>query len=162
MDLKSALIQRLDEARHNLESVLLRVDKNKQIYPNWTLKQMLDHIAGWDDAVIASLRAHVDGQVPGTPAERGVDYYNEQTVDSRESLDYDHTYREWQASRLLLKQMIRTAPDEKLAQPFVVPWGSTGTISEVIEIFAGHEEEHTADILRWLENPDQPITDSKA
>ncbi|MRR31145.1 hypothetical protein EG834_12665 [bacterium] len=91
-----------------------------------------------------------------------MDYYNEQTVESRESLDYDHSYREWQASRLLLKQLIFTAPEDKLAQPFVVPWGPTGTISQVIEIFADHEEKHTADILRWLENPDQPITDSKA
>jgi len=162
MDLKSALIQRLDEARHNLETVIPRVDKNKQIYPNWTLKQMLDHIAGWDDAIVTSLRAHVDGQVPGTPADRGIDYYNEQTVESRESLDFDRTYREFLASRRLLKQAIQEAPEEKLAMPFVVPWGPTGTISEVIEIFAGHEEEHTADILRWLENPSQPITDSKA
>lgn len=162
MDLKSTLIQRLDEARHSLEMVIPRVDTSKDIYPNWTMKQMLDHIAGWDDAVIASLRAHVEGQAPGTPADRGVDYYNAQTVETRESLDYDHTYREWQASRLLLKQMIRTASDEKLSDPLVAPWGETGTISQIVEIFASHEEEHTTDILRWLENPDQPITDSKA
>jgi hypothetical protein len=162
MDLKPALIERLDETRAKLEAVIPRVDTTKEIYPNWTLKQMLDHIAGWDDAVIESLRAHMDGKVPGTPAERGIDHYNAQTVETRESLDFDHTYHEFLASRLLLKQLIHTAPEEKLAQAFVVPWGPTGTISQIIEIFADHEEEHTADILRWLENPNQPITDSKA
>ncbi len=161
MDVKTALIQRLDEARAGLESVLPRVDPAKQIYPNWTLKQMLDHIAGWDDAVIASLRAHVDGKVPGTPADRGIDYYNDQTVTTRESLDFTHTLSEFKTSRLLLKQIINAMPDNKLAEPLIVPWGSKGTVSEIIEIFAEHEEIHTADILRWLENPNQPI-DSKA
>jgi hypothetical protein len=104
----------------------------------------------------------VDRQTPGTPAKLGINYYNAQTVSSRESIDFDHTYRAFQASRLLLKEIIRNAPDEKLAQPFVAPWGETGTISQIVEIFAEHEEEHTADILRWLANPDQPITDSKA
>jgi hypothetical protein len=162
MDLKIAIIQRLDEARYNLETVVSHVDISKEIYPDWTMKQMLDHIAGWDDAVIASLRSHLDGETPGTPAERGVDYYNAQTVETRESLDYDHTFREWQASRLLLKQLIRTTPDEKLAEPLIAPWGEKGTISQIVEIFANHEEEHTADILRWLRDPNQPITDSKA
>lgn len=162
MDLKTALISRLDEARVGLESVLPRVDRNAPIYPSWTLKQMLDHIAGWDDAVIASLRAHLDGQTPGTPAERGINYYNAQTVSTRESLDFDHTYREFQASRAMLKWIIRNMPDDKLAEPLILPWGRKGTVSEVIEIFAHHEQEHTADILRWLQDPAQPITDSKA
>lgn len=162
MDLKTALIQRLDEARAGLESVLPRVGRGALIYPGWTLKQMLDHIAGWDDAVIASLRAHLDGQTPGTPADRGINYYNAQTVSTRESLDFDHTHREFQASREILKQTIRNMPEEKLAEPLILPWGPKGTVSEVIEIFAHHEQEHTADILRWLQDPAHPITDSKA
>ncbi len=162
MDLKTALINRLDEARAGLESILPRVDRGAPIYPDWTLKQMLDHIAGWDDAVIASLRAHLDGQTPDTPAERGINYYNAQTVSTRASLDFDHTFREFQASREMLKQIIREMPEEKLAEPLILPWGSKGTVSEVIEIFAHHEQEHTADLLRWLQNPSQPLTDSAA
>ena len=157
MDLKAALVHRLDEARAGLESVLPRVDPAKQIYPNWTLKQMLDHIAGWDDAVIASLNAHMDGKSAGTPADRGIDYYNAQTVSTRESISFDQTLHEFQTSRQLLKQAIQTMSEEKLTEPLIVPWGGRGTVSEIIEIFSGHEEEHTADLLRWLENPDKPM-----
>jgi hypothetical protein len=157
MNLRTALIERLDEARAGLESVLPRLDPARQIYPNWTLKQMLDHIAGWDDAVAASLRAHMDGQTPSTPADKGIDDFNARTVSACESLAIEHSWREFQASRLLLKEIIQTMTDEKIAQPLVVPWGPTGTVSEIIEIFAEHEEIHTADILRWLENPDQTV-----
>lgn len=154
MDLKTSLIQRLDRARAGLESVIPLLDPAKEIYPNWTLKQMLDHIAGWDDAVIASLHAHIDGHTPGTPADRGIDFYNAQTVSTHESLDFEHTTHEFQGSRLLLKQIIRTMTDEKLTESLVVPWGHKGTVSEIIEIFAEHEETHTADIMRRLEKPD--------
>jgi hypothetical protein len=158
MDLKTALIHRLDEARAGLESVLPRVDPAKQIYPNWTLKQMLDHIAGWDDAVIASLNSHVGGRRADTPADRGINIYNAQTVSTRESISFDQSLHEFQASRQILKKAIQAMPEEKLTEPLVTPWGDRGTVSEIVEIFAGHEDEHTADILRWLENPDKPIT----
>ena len=161
MDLRAALIQRLDEARAGLESVLPRVDPARQIYPNWTLKQMLDHIAGWDDAVVASLHAHMNGSVSATPADRGIDFYNAETVTTREIIDFGQTVREFHASRHLLKQAILSMSDEKIAQPLTVPWGSTGTVSEIIEVFADHEEIHTSDILRWLQNPEQIIIDRK-
>jgi hypothetical protein len=162
VDLRAALIQRLDEARSGLESLFPRVDTARQIYPNWTLKQMLDHIAGWDDAVIASLHSHMNGSVSATPADRGIDFYNAETVTTREGIDFGHTLQEFHASRHLLKQAILSMSDEKLVQPLTVPWGSTGTVSEVIEVFADHEEIHTADILRWLQNPEQIIMESKA
>ncbi|MFH2103829.1 MAG: maleylpyruvate isomerase N-terminal domain-containing protein [Chloroflexota bacterium] len=121
MTTKDAYIQHLDEARGGLEALLPRVDIHKQIYPGWTLKQLLDHIAGWDDAVIASLRAHMDGLTPGTPAARGINYYNAETVSTRESLDYEHSLHEWHASRKLLKETIRSLAEEKLTQPLTLP-----------------------------------------
>jgi hypothetical protein len=157
MELKTTLIQRLNQARTSLESALLLVDPTKEIYPKWTLKQLLDHIAGWDDAVITSLRAHNAGKVPGTPADRGIDFYNAQTVSTHESLDLEHTTREFKASRALLKDVLLSMTDEKLTEPLIVPWGSTGTVSEIIEIFAEHEESHAADILQWIKEMDHPI-----
>ncbi len=123
---------------------------------------MLDHLTGWDEALTASLRAHLEGQTAATPAEQGIDYYNAHTVSTRESLDYELTYREFQASREILKQTLCRLPDEKLAEPLIFPWGRKGTVSEVIEIFAHHEQEHTADILRWLQDPSKPLSDSEA
>jgi len=160
MDLNTALLYRLDEARAGLESVLPRVDRAALVYPGWTLKQILDHITGWDEAIIASLRAHRDGQTLPTLAEIGIDAYNAQSISRREHLDFEHTYQEFQSTRLVLKEILVEMPAEKLAQPLFLPWGTTGTISEVVEIFAHHEQEHTADILLWLENPSQPLTDN--
>ncbi len=162
MDHKNNLLNRLDEARTQLELLISKVDRSKEIYPHWTLKHLLAHIAGWDDAVIASLRAHLDGQASATPAERGINYYNAQSVEAREDLDYDQTYREWQASRSTLKDVIDTAPEDKLAGLICTPWGEKATLSQILDIFSEHEREHAADIRRWLENPDRPLTSTKA
>lgn len=40
------------------------LDLHVEIYPGWTLKEVLAHITGWDDAAIASLHAHLADDVP--------------------------------------------------------------------------------------------------
>lgn len=151
MDERERLIQELDQARAMMVRVVNMADPSQEIYASWKLKQVLDHITGWDDAVIASLRAHISGDVPATPAQRGINDYNARTVSERESIDLDHSIREFEVTREQLKQLIRQVPPDKVAQPFVVPWGGRGTLSEVVEIFVEHEEEHAQEIQKILE-----------
>ena len=62
MNLTDQLIQRLDEGREGMLEVVAIVDENRQIYPPWRIKEIVAHITGWDDAVIASLTADVIGR----------------------------------------------------------------------------------------------------
>ena len=43
------------------------------------MKEVLDHITGWDDAVIASIKSFLSGDLPATPASRGFDAYKAET-----------------------------------------------------------------------------------
>jgi hypothetical protein len=146
MEEQLALIQMLDEARTHMRDVVKKADQNQRIYPTWTMKQILAHITGWDDAALASLQAHSQGEVPETPAERGIDDYNAQTVAERENLEYEHIVREWEGVRELLKQAILNLPEEKFKQPFYLPWARLGTVSQLVHIFAEHEKEHAEEI----------------
>ncbi len=145
---KLALIQQLDDARAYMEDVVAQIDPAIQIYPLWKIKEILAHLAGWDDAVIEALKAVTQGFTPGTPAALGLDYYNEQTVTTRQSLPYEHIQQEWRASRELLKKAILEFPDELFDAPFVLPWGPTGTITGVVRVFSHHEQEHAEEILQ--------------
>ncbi len=152
MNKKDELIQQLDHARNTMLPLLTEIEINRQIYPMWTVRELLAHIAGWDDAIIQSLNAHVDGREPGTPAALGLNHYNAETISTREGLDYDHIYREYVKTRELLKETIRNLPEDKLEEPFILPWGNTGTIAQVIEIFSEHEEvEHAGDLKKLIE-----------
>ncbi len=154
---KQALLRRLDAARGGLEKLLPGIDPHKEIYTGWTIRELLAHITGWDDATIASLRAHLAGQEPATPADRGIEEYNKGTVSTREDLDLDHVLKEFRQTRQELRQLLLDMPEEAFTSKLVVPWGETGTVTQLIEVFVGHEEEHTEAIHKWLRQPDRSL-----
>lgn len=153
----SDLLRRLDETRQVIEELLPKIDRTKYICPGWAIKDMLAHMTGWDDATIDALRAHVVGRPPSLDAIRSLDEYNKHTVSSRADLDYDHVLKEWRLTRQVLRTLIEQMPEDKFVQPLLVPWGDTATVTYLVDMFRDHEEEHTRDILKWMEHPDHPL-----
>jgi hypothetical protein len=150
MENRQTLIEQLENSRAKMMAQLDKIDLNRKIYPLWTIREMLAHLSGWDDAVIAFIRSLMEGTVPATPAARGIDVYNAETVATREGLDYDHIYREYIATRKTLLNLLRTVPEEKIHAPYILPWGEHGTIVDIIHIFAPHEEEHAEDVEKII------------
>lgn len=159
---KKFLVARWEDRREKLKSLVAEAElhKDREIYQGWTLKEFLAHMSGWDDAVIESLRAHKEGQPFMIPAARGINAYNAQTVSTREALDYDHIRREWDRTHELIIQAILDLPEEKIQQPLTFPWGETGSVAYLVEIFVDHEEEHAEHLRRWLINPGMKIAES--
>jgi hypothetical protein len=148
---RDTYIERYEEARAELREILQLAQGNPTIYQPWRMKEVLDHITGWDDAVIASIKSFLAGEVPATPASRGIDAYNAETVTSREAISYEVTQREWEASRAELLSLLRKMTDEQLHTPFALPWGQHGTIEDLVEIFTEHEETHAKEIREIIE-----------
>jgi hypothetical protein len=134
-----------------MREILKLAQGNPTIYEPWRMKEVLDHITGWDDAVIASIKSFLAGEIAATPASRGIDAYNADTVSSREAIPYPVTQREWEASRAELLTLLRQMTDQQLHTAFVLPWGSHGTIENLVEIFTEHEETHAKEIRAILE-----------
>ena len=145
------LMTKLDSARDTMRAVLAMIDPDRHIYPPWTIKHVLAHIAGWDEATAASLRAHIKGDDPGTPAARGIDHYNAQCVAKREALSYEQVVKEWEQAREQLKAVLRELPPEKFAEPLLFPWGQTGNVTLIVLILAHHEAQHAEEIRALLE-----------
>ena len=52
MDAKTvAAITRMEQSRAKLNAVLDKIAPQMEIYPTWKVKQVMDHIAGWDEAM---------------------------------------------------------------------------------------------------------------
>lgn len=146
MIVKDQLIDELDHAHEAMRLLLQSLNTSQEVYPTWTVKELLAHLTGWDDASIASLQAHSHGDIPSTPASRGIDPYNASTVNERVALSLEQVIREWEQTREVLKQVIRDLPDERLSKELVFPWGPKGSVEELIGIFAEHELEHVEEI----------------
>jgi len=150
-DMREELIQHLDAAREVLHELLAQIPPETEIYPGWTLRQFYAHLTGWDEAVTASLRAHAAGHTPATPAVKGIDAFNAESVAARSTLEYDRLVREWRLAREELKAALRELPLEKLDEPVVYAWGPTGSVEQMIEVFIWHEgTEHAGELRTWL------------
>jgi len=151
MNDRDTYIKRYEIARAEMQEIVQFAQGNPTIYQPWRMKEVLDHITGWDDAVIASIKSFLAGDIPATPASRGIDAYNEETVSSREAIPYEVTQREWEASRAELLSLLRKMTDEQLHTLFGLPWGGQGTIEDLVEIFTEHEETHAKEIREIIE-----------
>ncbi|HSJ59393.1 MAG TPA: DinB family protein [Anaerolineae bacterium] len=143
---KQELIDRLHVTRAALDAAVAGIDPDGEIYAGWTIKHLLAHIAGWDDAVIAALRAHMGGEEPGTPATEGIDAYNDLSVATRESLSLGQVRSECDLSRRELLGLLATIPDETYRAPLLFPWGARGSVEELASIFSHHEQVHAAEV----------------
>lgn len=146
MSERETYIKRYEAARAEMREIVKLAQGNPTIYQPWRMKEVLDHITGWDDAVIASIKSFLAGEIPATPASRGIDAYNADTVSSREAIPYEVTQCEWETSRAELLDLMQKMTDEQLHTPFVLPWGDHGTIEDLVEIFTEHEETHAKEI----------------
>jgi hypothetical protein len=151
------LLHRLDETRSKIEKLLLKIDVGKEIYPGWSIKEMLAHMTGWDDATIDALRAHIADCPPSYAAIGSLDKYNILTVSSRKDMDYKQIIQEWRLTRQELRAIIEHMPEDKFNKPLNVPWGRKATVTYLVDMFRDHEEEHTHDLDEWLKHPEKPL-----
>lgn len=154
---RAFLIERLSYTREGLEAALADAPTDREIYKGWTIKQLMDHIAGWDDVIIEALQTHAHNEPVKPTVLRGINAYNAQTTTSRESLSLEQSRSEFHTTRLALIQALNELPDEKFNAALTFPWGESGTVAYLIEIFVEHEEHHGSHVRQWLKNPDEVI-----
>jgi len=157
--LRDILIQRLEDARQRLSALVDQAPTDRCIYPSWTIKEYIDHISGWDDAIVEALEAHAKNEPIPQSAARGIDAYNAQTVSTRETLDLAHSRGEFNVGHERVIQALKNLPDERFDQPLVFPWGGHGTAEDLIEIFVEHDQEHTKHLSAWLKKPNEIIVE---
>ena len=154
---RELLIEQLENTRRHLTALVDQAPTDKQIYPNWTIKEYIDHISGWDDAIVEALEAHAKNEPIPQSVARGVNAYNAQTVSTRETLDLAHSRGEFTVGHERVIQTLRNLPDQKFDQPLIFPWGESGTVKDFINIFVEHDKEHAKDLAMWLKNPNEVI-----
>src|SRR5512137_1710422 len=127
-DNRVALLRRLNETHQEIEQLLPKIDTSREIYPGWTIRHVLAHMSGWDDASIDALRMHELDLSPSIPAIQSLDRYNEFSVISRKNLTYDQILKEWRLTRTILCEIIEGLPEDKFLEPVAVPWGKKTTV----------------------------------
>ncbi len=152
MDTKiEELVTKMERSRAKLNAVLDKMAPQTEIYPTWKVKQVMDHIAGWDELVYSSLRAYKNGDAPSLSVEDGIDLYNARSIAARKDVPLERSRQEYDAARERVVQVLRELPPEMLTQKYPAPWGGKCTISSIVRIFVSHEQEHAKEIEEALQ-----------
>ena len=151
MGKREEILKALENSHAMMMAQLNEIDKNRKVYPLWTIREIIAHLSGWDDASIGFVNALLKGETPPVPAPRGAEVYNEETVSTREGLSYDRIVREYVETRTKLLALIRQMPEEMVTQKSILPWGEEGSMESIWQVFGPHELEHASDVKKIIE-----------
>jgi hypothetical protein len=143
------LLNWMEQVRVGLRHLAREAPPDMEITPGWTVKEVLCHISGWDLVTEKALRAHLDGGVYLLET-MDIDACNREMVAKRCGLSRDEIVEDWEQSRRLLISAIESLSGSDFEREIIFPWGEEGTIMEMLEIIAGHEQEHSEEIARQI------------
>jgi hypothetical protein len=143
------LMSSLEQARLHLNSVIDQITPQVEIYPSWQLKQLLDHITGWDELVCQILLAHAKGESLPLTA-KNIDRFNERSISSRQAVSLAKSRQDYDDVRSELLRILQSLPEELFAQKFTAPWGGQWTIARTLKLFVQHEQEHAQEVEKIL------------
>jgi len=157
MDPKNkALMAKLEQSRTRLNAALDKISPQEEIYHEWKLKQLLDHITGWDELTARSLRLYLNGEPTEKAVKGSIDQFNEASISARKSLSFEESRMAYEQTRQSVLQILAEIPASMLAQKFKAPWGGTCTVNYVVRIFSSHELEHARHLEESMHAPDNP------
>ncbi len=140
------IIRELDTSRAAMHAAMAITNQTSEIYPGWTLKQLLAHITGWDEAARASIAAHMRYDEAMIPAFRGVNEYNEESVRTRGALSYELVVREYEHERERLKALLGQINDDRWNEKMLLPWGGYGQPLNLVRVWQRHELDHANEL----------------
>ena len=146
MDTKiQTLVAQMQEARYALNQAIEKASPHMEICPTWQLKQVLDHITGWDGLVSATLRQYQRDEIPAKIVD-SIDRFNAASISTRQGLSFQQSRQAYDDSRSELLQVLQNLPIGLASQELHAPWGGKTTVVEILNIFIEHEHEHAAQI----------------
>lgn len=151
----SVLLRAMERSRSRLNAALDHAAPQMEIYTSWKSKQVMDHIAGWDELVYTTLQAYSQGKTPPSMREKGVEEYNAASVSDRKALSTEQSRQAYEEARAKVLQSLRELPPEVVDREYPAPWGGTCTIPGIMKIFVSHELEHARQIEQASQKPEQ-------
>ena len=117
----------------------------------WTLKDVLGHIADWEQFGVCGLRDMAAGKAPQVEFIDDIDAWNQVHASLRRDQPWEEVWADLHTVRNALLETLNDTSEAVLEGSYLFPWGAQGTAYQWLTVFAGHDQEHAKDL--W---PDMP------
>ena len=150
---KEETLAKLAESRQTLHQAIEGLSEEEmtqvKVEGVWTIKDVLGHIASWEETCLEPIRRYADGG----PFEVQVieDYmaWNNKQAARKRDVPLDVILEELATVRQGLVEAASRLSAGQWKQRVPFSWGGEGTIAEVLDVFYQHELEHVRSIQRW-------------
>jgi len=149
---KQNLLDKLDETHLATQATLNEVDLEKLVFSDsgWRIRDIVGHIATWDQEVAKSLRTYQEGSeylIPNLDEEE-VDY-NQRAVEKQQELSNQQILAEWEQAFAELRKAVQDMPVDRFPGDMLYPWGDErGSIATLVEFIIEHAIEHQEEIIK--------------
>lgn len=141
-----------------LEEILEPLDKTQMttegVILDWSIKDMLAHIASWHHRLLTLLHAAIRNEEPtisGPDSVEEMDALNAQFYRENKSRPLDEVLTEFRATHQQIRDIIQAMHEEDLISPQRFAWTQGSPLWQLV---AGdtyeHYQEHIAQIQEWL------------
>lgn len=118
----------------------------------WTAKDLLGHIALWNQVALKFIREYKETGVPkplGIQGDADVDRYNKRGVAMRRDLSLEQVRAELDATHRELVTAIEALTDADLVKPLPAPWGEGAMLERLIAV---NSYQHTPEHIEHIAN----------
>jgi hypothetical protein len=147
---KSILLAALEAARRELLSAASRVPPRarttRRVCGVWTLKDLLGHLADWEDFGVRGLRLMAQGRPPDVEEVTDIDAWNHEHAAARAAQPWDQVWADLHETRAELMRVLKDMSEERLPRWYRFPWGARGTAYDWLVVFVTHDRDHARDL----------------
>ena len=148
---RGELLRELDDARALLLAAIDGLTKSDFARPvdegRWTVEDLLNHVAAWDEAATAAVRDLAAGAPPSMREVADVDAWNERAVAARRGRPPADTLAALHAARGALRAALDAAPADLWGvEPRTGAGGTARNVPGIVRAWARHDAEHAAEL----------------
>jgi uncharacterized damage-inducible protein DinB/predicted RNase H-like HicB family nuclease len=151
---KAVLLAALAAARDELLAAAALVPPEERasrpVCGEWTLKDVLGHVADWEWFGVDGLRQMAAGQSPQVEHVQDIDAWNQAHVEARRDQAWETVWADLHAARRALLDVLEEMSQAQLGRSFPFPWGPEGTPYQWIWVYFRHDREHAHGLRQTL------------
>ncbi len=147
---KGVLLAALTAAREELLTAAALVPpeerSSRRVCGEWTLKDVLGHVADWEWLGVEGLRHMAAGHPPQVEHVEDVDAWNRAHAEARREQPWDDVWADFHAARQALLSVLGGMDQADMGQIFPAPWAEQCTPYAWVFIYVAHDREHARDL----------------
>jgi uncharacterized damage-inducible protein DinB/predicted RNase H-like HicB family nuclease len=152
--LRAVLLAALAAARDELLAAAALVPSEERasrlVCGEWTLKDVLGHVADWEWFGVDGLRQMAAGQAPQVEHIESIDAWNQAHAEARRDQPWETVWADLHATRRALLDVLEEMSQAELGRFFPFPWGPEGTPYQWVCVYFRHDREHAHGLRQAL------------